>query len=62
VIREVQDATLPNTPITAATKEEDWKTIEGKEAQKRKQKEKVDKQATEDNDKPPSRKPGSNTR
>jgi hypothetical protein len=62
VIPEVQDTILPKTPNTAAARDEGWKTIEGKEARKRKQKEKVDKRAMEENEKPPGRKPSSNAR
>jgi hypothetical protein len=62
VIPEVHDAILPDAPNTAAAREEGWKTIEGKEGQKRKQKEKVDKRTMEENDKPPRRTPGSNAR
>jgi hypothetical protein len=62
VIPEVRDAILPDAPNTATARDEGWKTIDGKEARKRKQKEKVDKWAAEENDKPVGRKPDSNAR
>jgi hypothetical protein len=56
----VQDTTLPDALTTTAPAEKDgWKTVEGKEAQKKRRNDKADNnRATETNKKPPMTKTG----